>query len=91
MGPEVPDNVDMTDSNAVFELAKRYHKNGEFELAMRYYLIAADLDHPTAFNNIGYMYSNGEGVEKSNSIALEWYEKSMEHGSAVGAYNLGLN
>ena len=52
MEPGTPDNVDMTDGEAVFELAKEHHERGEFEAAMRYYLMSADLGHPNAFNNI---------------------------------------
>jgi len=40
--------------------------------------------------NLGRMYAKGEGVEKDEATAIEWYLKAAEGGSAAAQHNLGL-
>eukprot|EP00729_Bicosta_minor_P016507 gene16507-biopygen27206 len=44
---------------------------------------------PTAQNNLGIMYRNGEGVEQDHVEAVTWYRKSAEAGDETAQYNLG--
>ena len=42
----------------------RLYNAGKYEEAMRYYLKPAAVTNPATMNRIGYMYSEGKGVEK---------------------------
>lgn len=39
---------------------------------------------------LGLLYENGEGVEKNDAAAADWYRKSAEQGYAKAQYNLGM-
>ena len=40
-------------------------------------------------NNLGVMYTNGEGVPEDDKQAVQWYRKSAEQGYADAQFNLG--
>jgi TPR repeat protein len=42
-----------------------------------------------AQNSLGYVYSEGEGVEKDAAQAVHWYQKAAEQGHAEAQHNLG--
>ncbi len=42
-----------------------------------------------AMNEIGLMYTRGQGVPKDNATAQGWYLKAYEHGNGNAACNLG--
>jgi TPR repeat protein len=50
---------------------------------------AAEAGRPYCQSLLGYLYSNGLGVERSKEKALEWVEKSANQGCVKGLYNLG--
>ena len=43
-----------------------------------------------AQGNLGWMYSNGHGVEQSDAQAVHWYTKAAEQGNAIAQNNLSL-
>ena len=45
----------------------------DFKKAMNWYLRAAQQDHPSAQNNLGVMYLNGDGVPKDYVQAYMWF------------------
>ncbi|MAX38775.1 MAG: hypothetical protein CME33_19635 [Gimesia sp.] len=51
---------------------------------------AAELGDAVEQNNLGLMYSHGEGVEQDNTLAVVWFRKSAEQGNAVAQFNLGI-
>eukprot|EP00614_Pseudopedinella_elastica_P017395 CAMPEP_0172652146 /NCGR_PEP_ID=MMETSP1068-20121228/243168_1 /TAXON_ID=35684 /ORGANISM="Pseudopedinella elastica, Strain CCMP716" /LENGTH=612 /DNA_ID=CAMNT_0013466551 /DNA_START=537 /DNA_END=2375 /DNA_ORIENTATION=- len=50
---------------------------------------AAENGHAQAQCNLGCMYAGGQGVEKNDFIALQWFRKASEQGEAQAQYNLG--
>lgn len=40
--------------------------------------------------NLGFMYSNGEGVTKNDAKAARWYRLAAEQGNVPAQYNLGM-
>ena len=40
--------------------------------------------------DLGFMYSNGEGVPKNYAEAVKWFRKAAEQGDASAQYNLGV-
>ena len=41
-------------------------------------------------NNIGFMYSQGHGVEQNDELSLDWYRKAAEGGHFGARFNLGV-
>ena len=64
-------------------------KNEEFADAARAFRIAAEKGIPEAQYNLGYCYSNGEGVEKDTVEAVKWFRKAAEKGMPEAQYKLG--
>ncbi len=46
-------------------------------------------DEPRAYNNLGWMYQRGLGVEKDTKKALEYYQKAADKGDAAAMVNIG--
>ena len=44
---------------------------------------------PPAQYNLGFMYTNGEGVPRDNAEAVRWYRLAAEQGYAKAQLNLG--
>ena len=40
--------------------------------------------------NIGFMYQNGEGVQKDFNQAVKWFEKAADQGDVQAQYSLGM-
>jgi TPR repeat protein len=57
--------------------------------AMNWLRKAAEKD-PDAEAYLGWAYSRGEGVPRSDDEAVSWYRKSAEHGSVLGQSNLAF-
>jgi len=52
-----------------------------------WYHKAIEAGHPEAYNKLAHIYEMGQGVEKNNDKALEFYKKSAELGSVLGKKN----
>jgi TPR repeat protein len=50
----------------------------DYALAKSYYLKAVNLGSAKAANHLGRLYTNGEGVEKSDIEAQKWYDQSVK-------------
>lgn len=82
------------DDIAMLSLATSYYhgKGGveqDFQMAMKWYLKAAELGNADAMDNIGALYEEGEGVEIDYVKALTWYKKAAERGSEQAAFYAG--
>lgn len=72
-----------------FERGKHYDRNGKHYEAVVAYQTAASLGHIKAHHYIAVAYANGEGVEKNQELAFEWYSKAIELGFGFSASTLG--
>jgi len=61
-----------------------------YELAWKYYQLAADLEYPQAFYSLAWMIDNEEGRERNSDEALEYYIKAADLGDASALNALGL-
>jgi TPR repeat protein len=52
------------DPNAQYEQGEIYRKNKDYQKAMQWYLKAAEQGHVAAQNDLGLMYTKGEGVNR---------------------------
>jgi TPR repeat protein len=50
---------------------------------------AGELGCAAAYNNIGFAYDNGEGVERDEKKAMQYYELAAMGGAAIARHNLG--
>ena len=66
-------------------------KSIDYAKAMKYFRTAVERGNTTAMVDIGFMYSNGQGVTKDYAEAAKWYRKAAEQGLAWGQNNLGNN
>jgi TPR repeat protein len=58
--------------------------------SFKHLLNAANMGHPKAQYEVGFMYSSGRGVEQDYEQAREWYAKAAEKGHHPAQDNLGL-
>ena len=57
----------------------------------RLFRLSAEQDNPSAMNNLGICYENGEGVPYKDLVeTVKWYTLSAERGNIDGQLNLGL-
>lgn len=62
----------------------------EYELAFKYYFIAADLGNIDGILNVAYDYHKGYGIEQNIEEAVLFYQKAFNKESVLAAFNLGL-
>ncbi|PNU18747.1 hypothetical protein C2E25_15965 [Geothermobacter hydrogeniphilus] len=72
-----------------FERGTRYYNNGQFDLALDNFSLAAMAGNSEAAIQAGLMYDFGRGVPRSFDAAGRWYSHAAEMGSEEGLYMLG--
>ena len=87
--------MDKGDPVAMYNIGAFYRdgSNGfpqDWDKALELWLRAAELGYTLAYNNIGYSYNNGIGVEQDKKKAIRYYELSAMGGNATARMNLGL-
>lgn len=76
------------DAKTIYETGDKYYKEKNYNKAVEYYQKAAEQNHTSAQNKLGYMYYYGYGVEKNYTKAVEWYRKAAEQGNKTAQNNL---
>ncbi|MFA3792439.1 protein kinase [Aliiglaciecola sp. SL4] len=90
------EGLNPSDPKEQFVLGNDYRTGENADIPVSYahsvywYKRSAVQDHADSANNLGYMYENGYGVDKSFSEAAKWYLKSAELGSEYGQNNMGV-
>ena len=62
---------------------------GDFATALQEWTPLADQGDASAQYNLGFMYSNGQGVLQDYAEAVKWWRLAAEQGFAKAQYNLG--
>jgi hypothetical protein len=73
-----------------FEDGLAAYKRGELKHAVRIFTMLAERGDPPAQFALGMLYDKGNGVERDNARAAEWYTRSAESGYARAQLNLSL-
>ena len=73
-----------------FEEGVRLFRAEQYESASREFAKGADRGHAGAQTYLGICYALGQGVEKDEAKAVEWFRKAAEQGDARAQLNLGL-
>ena len=63
---------------------------GDYATALQEWRPLAEQGYAAAQTNLGFMYSNGEGVLQDYAEAAQWYRLAAEQGNANAQNNLGL-
>ena len=62
----------------------------DYAKAFQTFTRAAEMGHPEAMTMIGFYYDRGlGGVERNDAMAVVWYRRAAESGSASGMHDLG--
>jgi len=77
----------MNDQN--FQKGAEAYIRGDHETAHREFLTIAEQGSARAQFSLGWMYANGEGVQKNDAEAVYWFCKAAEQGLARAQGNLG--
>ena len=65
------------------------HGRGDYAQALKIFRSLAAQGNAPAQYNIGYMYSNGQGVTQNYQEALKWYRLAADQGYAKAQTNIG--
>ena len=85
--------VKVNDPAALFEMAIRRNKEGDYNKAVEYFKEAAELGNADAHNELGNRYcigGEGDGVEEDYEKAIRHWEKAAIGGHPKARYNLGV-
>lgn len=66
--------------------ADKAYSDGEYLAARQAYLVEAEKGNTHAMYRIAEMYWNGQGMQKNNERALNWYNRAAEAGHLDAAY-----
>lgn len=66
------------------------YERGDYATALQQFRPLAEQGNASAQNDLGWMYSQGNGVNQDFKEAMKWYRLAAEHGSARAQYNLGV-
>ena len=73
--------IDKTgDPDYITSLGGYYYGKKKFDLALKYYLIAAESDNKYALNGLGYIYYYGRCGEVNYELAFKYYKRAAELG-----------
>ena len=87
--------AEANDAGAICNLGN-YYRDGisgypkDYTKALEYWHRAAELGSAGAYNNIGFAYALGKGVEKDKIEAIYYYMLGAVGGDIKARYNLGL-
>jgi TPR repeat protein len=75
---------------ASYEEGKKAYLNKDYELALKILRPLAEEGHSQAQITLGLMYDYGQGVEKSPSESMKWYQMAAEQGVPLVQHDIGV-
>ena len=72
----------------MMDLGGYYYEKQEFDLALKYYDMAALKDYDPAFECLGYIWYYGRTGVKDYKKAYENFEKAMKNGNIIATYKI---
>ena len=83
--------IKANDPVAMSEMAMTLFNEGDYDSAIKYWTMAAELGDPEAHFRLGYLYSMGEHVKRDKEKKVYHYEKAAIGGHLPARYNLGCH
>jgi len=59
-------------------------------MAMDLYRKSAEMGYPRAMFNLGFMYTDVEGVDQDLAEGYKWYSKAAEAGNLIALYRVAV-
>ena len=72
----------------MMHLGGYYYENKRFDLALKYYEMAATFDYDPAYECLGYIWYYGRTGERDFKKAFEYFSKLMDKGDPVSTYKV---
>ena len=84
------------DPIAIYNIGRNYYSGlsgytQDYKKALELWHQAGELGYANAYNNIGYCYNSGNGVEVDKGKAKQFYELAAMGGDSTARHNLGNN
>ncbi|MBO4478727.1 MAG: sel1 repeat family protein [Lachnospiraceae bacterium] len=76
------------DPHDMMHLGGYYYEIKKFDLALKYYEMAATYDYPSAYECLGYIWYYGRTGERDFKKAFEYFSKLMDMGDPVATYKV---
>ena len=76
------------DPAAMVDLGSFYYGNKQFDLALKYYEMAAEYGELNAISDLGYIWYYGRTGEKNYEKAFYYFDKAMKAGDKIAAYKI---
>ena len=70
--------------------ADAHYEAGRYDIAVGYYLKAAEFDETEAQFNLGYALYNGEGIKQDYPSAVMWFKRAANKQYPKAEYNLAF-
>ena len=74
--------------DSMVELGCFYYEQRRFDLALKYYELAAEYDNTAANTCLGYIWYYGRTGEKNYEKAFHYYEKARQKGDIIAGYKV---
>ena len=72
-----------------FQKGSTAYNAGDYVTALQEWTPLAEAGNASVQYNLGFMYSNGQGVPQDYAEAVKWYRLAADQGHAKAQYNLG--
>lgn len=76
------------DSDYMVELGAMYYEQRRFDLALKYYEMAAEYDNLYAIADLGYIWYYGRTGEKDYEKAFYYFDRARQMGDLIAAYKV---
>ncbi len=76
------------DPNDMVALGSVYYEQKRFDLALKYYEMAAEYGNLYAISNLGYVWYYGRTGERDYEKAFHYFSKAMEMGDLIATYKV---
>ena len=76
------------DADYMVELGGLYYESRQFDLALKYYELAAEYNNLHAISNLGYIWYYGRTGEKNYEKAFYYFDKARQLGDMIAAYKV---
>ena len=85
----------LTDPKDQFKMGCDYYygdngKNKTYEIAIKWFHMAAEQGYASAQYNLGVCYEYGHGVPQDYKMAVKWYLEAAKQEDKTAQYNLGI-
>lgn len=82
--------ADNDEGKVWLQKANKHYEEGHYDVAVAYYLKAAEFDEVEAQFNLGYAMYTGEGITQNYPSAVMWFKRAANQQYPKAEYNLAF-